>query len=173
MKPQTLWSQLGKISAIAALPVGLFFMVTPSRPLAAAIGEQFQICAQELEQAGLPPNQVSAACADALRPEDLSLCVLSMNEQVGVPAEQALFNCYRDRRPIELATCVVDINEFLIADEIGMIVENCRRSLLPLRYSECVVGLANTPSEAIAPVDALEECLSADTFPESLAPIKQ
>ena len=173
MKPQTLFHRVTQFSAIATLQAGFFFMVSPSRPADAAVGGQFQVCAEELEQAGLPANQVAAACADALRPKDLSLCVLSMNQEVGVSAEEALFNCGRDRRPLELATCVLDINQFLEADDLRMIIENCRRSVLPLRYSECVVGLSNTPSEAIGPVEALEECLSAEAFPESLAPIEQ
>jgi len=91
-----------------------------------------------------------------------------MNQEVGVPAEDGLYNCYRDRRPLELATCVVEINEFLEADDTGIIVENCRRSLLPLRYSDCVVGLTNAGEEAIAPVAAMEECISADAFPSAL-----
>ncbi len=172
MKFQTLSHRLTCFSAAVTLPAGLFFLLSSLRPVEAAIGGEFQVCAEELEQAGLPTDQVAAACADALRPKDLSLCVLSMTQQVGVPAEEALFNCYRDRRPLELATCVVDINQFLIADNLSLIVENCRRSLLPLRYSECVVGLTNTIREAIAPISALDQCLSAEAFPESLAPIE-
>jgi len=173
MKPQTLFHRVTQFSTIAALQAGFFFMIIPSHPLQARVGGQFQVCAEELEQAGLPSDQVAAACADALRPKDLSLCVLSMNQEAGVSAEEALFNCDRDRRPLELATCVLDLNEFLEVNDLGLIVENCRRSLLPLRYSECVVGLTNTPKQAIAPVEALDQCLSAEAFPESLTPIEQ
>lgn len=168
MKPLNLLQWTTRLGAIAALQAGIFFMVTPSRPLQAAVGDEFEICAEELQEAGLSPDQASAACADALRPKDLSLCVLSMTQEVGVPAEDGLYNCYRDRRPLELATCVVEINELLATDDTGIIVENCRRSLLPLRYSECVVGLTNTAEEAIAPVAAMEECISADAFPSAL-----
>ncbi|NBD15627.1 MAG: hypothetical protein GVY04_05600 [Cyanobacteria bacterium] len=173
MKPLNLLQWTTRIGAIAAFQAGLFFMVTPSRPLQAAVGDEFEICAEELQEAGLSPDEASAACADALRPKDLSLCVLSMNQEVGVPAEEGLYNCYRDRRPLELATCVVDINEFLEADDPGLIVENCRRSILPLRYSDCVIGLTNAEEATIDPVAALEECISADAFPRALTPIEQ
>ncbi|AFZ42336.1 hypothetical protein PCC7418_0087 [Halothece sp. PCC 7418] len=166
MKPLNLLRWTTRLSAIAALQAGLFFMLTPTRPLQAAIGDEFKICGEELQEAGLSAEEASAACADAIRPKDLSLCVLSMNQEVGIPAEEGLYNCYRDRRPLDLASCVVDINQFLEADDPGIIVENCRRSILPLRYSECVVGLTNTTEQAIDPAIAMEECINADTFPE-------
>lgn len=168
MKPLNLLRWTTRISAIAALQTGVFFMVMPSRPLTAAVGDQFKVCAEELQEAGLSAEEAASACADALRPEELSLCVLSMNQDVGLPAEEALYNCYRDRRPLDLATCVVDIHDSLETEEMGMVVENCRRSLLPLRYSECVVGLTNTPDQEIAPMQAMEECLGADYFSNAI-----
>ncbi len=173
MKPLNLLRWTTRLGAIAAFQAGLFFMVSPTRPLQAATGDEFKICAQELQEAGLAPDEASAACADAIRPKDLSLCVLSMNQDVGIPAEEGLYNCYRDRRPLELATCVVEINERLEADDMGILVENCRRSILPLRYSDCVVGLTNAEEETIDPVVALEECISADAFPRALTPIER
>lgn len=173
MKPLSLFHWTTRLGAIAAFQASLFFMVSPPRPLQAAIGDEFKICAEELQEAGLSSDEASAACADALHPKDLSLCVLSMNQDVGIPAEEGLYNCYRDRRPLELATCVVDINQFLEADDPGLIVENCRRSLLPLRYSDCVIGLTNTAEAGIDPVVAMEECISADAFPRALTPIEQ
>lgn len=172
MKPLTLLRWTTRLGAIAAFQAGLFFMVSPTRPLQAARGDEFKICAEELQEAGLLPDEASAACADALRPKDLSLCVLSMNEEVGIPAEEGLYNCYRDRRPLELASCVVDINQVLEADDPGIIVENCRFSLLPLRYSECVIGLTNAEGETIDPAMAMEECINADTFPEPLTQLE-
>lgn len=168
MKPLNVLRWTTRFGAIAALQTSVFFMIAPFRPLQAATGDQFKICAEELQEAGLSPEKASTACADAIRPKDLSLCVLSMNQEVGIPADTALFNCYRDRRPLDLASCVVNINDYLQADDMEMIVENCRRSLLPLRYSECVVGLTNTPEKDISPVKAVEDCLDAQTFPSNL-----
>lgn len=168
MKALNLLGWTTRLGAIAAFQTGVFFMVVPSRPLQAATGDQFKVCAEELQEAGLSPDSASAACADALRPKELSLCVLGMNQEVGIPAEEALFNCYRDRRPTDLATCVVDINEFVETDDVGMIVENCRRSVLPLRYSECVVGLTNTSQQEISPTQAMEDCINSDAFPSAV-----
>jgi len=168
MKPRNLLQWTSRLGAIATLQTSVFFMLAPSRPLQAASGDQFQVCAEELQEAGLSPEKASTACADAIRPKDLSLCVLSMNQEADVPADTALFNCYRDRRPLDLASCVVNINDYLKADDITTIVENCRRSLLPLRYSECVVGLTNTPNQEISPVKAAQDCLDAQTFPSNL-----
>lgn len=162
-----------RLGAIAALQTSVFLLFSPSRPLQAATGDQFKICAEELREAGLSPEKASTACADAIRPKDLSLCVLSMNQEVGIAAETALSNCYRDRRPLDLASCVVNINQYLKADDMEMIVENCRRSLLPLRYSECVVGLTNTSEQEISPVKAVEDCLDAQAFPSDLNPSEQ
>ncbi len=148
---------------------GLFFMLAPSRLVEASIGEEFDVCAKELQQAGLSADEASAACSEALHPEDLSLCVLSMNVEVDVTAQQGLENCFRDRRPVELATCVIDIDEAVEVEDVGNIVQNCRKSLQPLRYSECVIGL--TAGNEIAVSRAVDDCIAADDSPK--APIEQ
>jgi len=172
MKPLNVLQWTTRFSAIVALQAGVFFMLTPSRPLQAAAGDQFKICAEELQEAGLSANEASTACADAIRPKDLSLCVLSMNQEVGIPADDGLYYCYRDRRPLDLASCVVDIDRSVETNELGTVIENCRRSLIPLRYSECVVGLTNTPEQAITPQKAMEDCIDADAFPSALTPVE-
>lgn len=161
------------LNGLAALGTSLLFILAPSFSARASVGDEFRVCAEELNQAGLTPDEASAACADAIHPKDLSLCVLSMNQEVGVAANEALSNCFRDRRPVELATCVIEINDFLEVDNLTTIVENCRRSVLPLRYSGCVVGLLDTEGEEIAPQKAVEDCISAEDFPRALRPIQR
>lgn len=163
---------LNRLSHITALGTGLCLMLAPSFSARASVGDEFRVCAEELQEAGLSPDEASAACADAIRPKDLSLCVLSMNQEVGIDANEALSNCFRDRRPVELATCVIEINDFLETDNLTPIVENCRRSVLPLRYSDCVVGLTDTAEEEIAPQKAVEDCINAEDFPRALRPIQ-
>ncbi len=46
-------------------------------------------------------------------------------------------------------------------------LNTCRTSLLPARHSQCVVGLSRS-SDSIAPVKAMETCLSAEDFPRDL-----
>ena len=161
---------LNGLGRITVLGTGLLFMLAPSFSARAAVGDEFRVCAEELQEAGLSANEASAACADAIRPKDLSLCVLSMNQEVGVDANEALSNCFRDRRPLELATCVIEINDFIEVENLSLMVENCRRSALPLRYSDCVVGLTDTAGEEITPSQAIEDCISAEDFPRALSP---
>ena len=48
-------------------------------------------------------------------------------------------------------------------------LDSCRRSLLPTRHSECVIGLSqNVPD--LSPTEAIATCLSAEDFPRELFP---
>ncbi|NJL83317.1 MAG: hypothetical protein HC890_10865 [Chloroflexaceae bacterium] len=181
----------------------------------------YRRCAAELQASGLPGNQIAAACALALRPEELSACVLDINADTTVRAEAALEACFRVRRPDALARCVVTIQERTIvpytarltapaapkqslkqetvqpqqqqpgtggspqpetlklqpsgtvtesAESITLFALNtCRRSLLPDRFSDCVVGLANTLPDLV-PTEAMQTCISAEDFPDDLFP---
>ena len=102
----------------------------------------YRICAQEMVKVGVVPEAAAAACAAALHPRDVSTCVSQINTKAQVAAMDALFNCRRVRRPDELAICVVDINSKAQGAPIGSVIEHCRRSLLPQRFSDCVVGLS-------------------------------
>ena len=102
----------------------------------------YRICAQEMVAVGVVPEAAAAACAAALHPRDVSMCVSQINTKTKVAAMDALFNCRRVRRPDELATCVVDINSKAQGAPIASVLDHCRRSLLPERFSECVVGLS-------------------------------
>lgn len=48
-------------------------------------------------------------------------------------------------------------------------LDSCRRSLLPKRYSECVIAL-NRNIEGMLPETAMATCLSAEDFPRDLFP---
>ncbi|ERN41105.1 hypothetical protein KR51_00023670 [Rubidibacter lacunae KORDI 51-2] len=155
--------------AFAALQIG-WMAVALYAPAANAKRNPFRTCSKELLEAGLSSDDASAACGQALIPDDLSLCVLSMNKDAGVAAEAALSACFQVRRPLELATCVLEIND-RVPVELDIAVENCQRSLLPLRFSDCVVGvveLATEPAEI-----AVRDCISAEMFPLDLTPIPE
>jgi hypothetical protein len=114
------------VSALVTLQIGLFDLTFNS---ASALAEdRFEVCAGDLidldaqlpPEKKLTPEKISAACANALHPEELSLCVLSIvkNTNPGILAEDALKSCYRVRRPVELARCVVRINKQIIAQQV-------------------------------------------------------
>lgn len=116
--------------------------------------DSYSLCAQELLVAGVPPEAASAACAAALHPADISECVTHIRRKTEIPATEALLSCRRVRRPYELANCVVDINTQTKTQAAAPVstLEFCRRSLLPERFAQCVVGLSrriNFPTEQL------------------------
>ena len=144
----------------------LLALAIPHRPALALT--EFQVCANELLRADVSPERASVACSQALAPKDLSGCVLRINYQTPTISDEALAACTRVRRPLELASCMVDINTRTEGSDAIRVLDYCRRSLLPVRFSECVIGLsrevdASTPG-------ALDTCIAADDFPRQLFP---
>ncbi|NJL22790.1 MAG: hypothetical protein HC895_21355 [Leptolyngbyaceae cyanobacterium SM1_3_5] len=82
--------------------------------------------------------------------------------------EAIIAGCRQVRRPIELADCVVDIRAATTDPTETDILNSCRRSLLPRRYGNCVVGLAR--STEISGVSALGSCIQAGDRPRNLRP---
>lgn len=131
------------------------------------VGADYNVCAGELLDRGIAADQVAIACSQAVVPPDLSLCVAKISRLTPVNASDALNACNRVRRPVEMSTCVVDIfnrtigsNPSVITSSANIILDNCRRSLLPLRFSDCVAGLSrqiNFGSDV-----ALRACIAAE-----------
>lgn len=119
--------------------------------------EDYQICAENLQDLGLSADLVAEACAAVIRPENLSQCVTQINQETAIAPEAVLASCVSVRRPEELATCVIDITQASGADPAN-VLNSCRRSLLPERHSFCVLGL--TQGGGIAVDQALETCLN-------------
>lgn len=120
---------------------------------------EFQRCAAELLSTGISPEQASVGCAEVLRPRELSKCVAKINRQTPINASDALSVCFRARRPEDLAACVTDINK-IGQDTTGIaMLDYCRRSLLPIRFSECVIGLHREMD--ISASRAMETCIRA------------
>ncbi|MGB7441365.1 MAG: hypothetical protein WA919_09885 [Coleofasciculaceae cyanobacterium] len=140
---------------------GLFMAAIPTSG-AKATSNPFQLCTAELQRASISDVMASKACAQALVPEDLSECVLRMSLFTQTISEQALVACTRVRRPPELATCVIDIGRMAENAQIASVLDHCRRSLEPLRFSECVVGL--TVQTDLSPANSLETCIDAEAL---------
>ena len=105
---------------------------------------EYRACSVELMGAGLTADAAANACAGALHPRDISKCVVQINRKTNIAAVEALASCQRVRRPKDLATCVVDINTKSRTPTTTplLVLDQCRRSLLPEQFSECVVGLS-------------------------------
>ena len=174
-----------RLTAIASLPAALLAMVSPSLP--AAAHNQFDVCVEQIKESGVPGDQAGTACADAIIPKELSWCVRKIGRNTPVPAEDALTACYRVRRPVDLGNCVADIYKDTVrpyvatqgtnsetTSETGesislLVLDSCRRSLLPGRHSECVIALGRRIENA-SPAKAMEACLNAEDFPRDLFP---
>ncbi|HBL61945.1 MAG TPA: hypothetical protein DDZ80_27105 [Cyanobacteria bacterium UBA8803] len=140
---------------------GLIALAIPSHPATAGV-DQFQICAAELLRADVSREVASRVCGEALYPKDLSLCVLKIRDLTPIAANEALNACRRVRRPRELASCVVNINKYTPDPEALSVLDHCRRSLLPLRFAECAIGLSREID--FSPARALETCIAAEDF---------
>lgn len=171
--------------AIAAVAAGLSFgSLSPA--LAGGDWNQFDACSSQLIESGVAPEQAGTACSDALIPKELSECVAAITGGTSISGLDALQNCYQVRRPVDLGNCVVDIvaetppasapkaGETTFTSDGGAdpqvkVLESCRASLLPGRYSECVIALSRS-DRGFGRNGALETCLSAEAFPKDIFP---
>jgi hypothetical protein len=135
-------TQLAALGLLAtALPISPASAITIRIPRSR---NPYRVCALELIEAGVGAETAAGACADALRPRDISKCALQINRKTNISGVEALSSCRRVRRPAELATCVVNINGKSRTQPAAplVVLDGCRRSLLPQQFSECVVGLS-------------------------------
>ncbi|HIK44141.1 MAG TPA: hypothetical protein IGR64_04550 [Leptolyngbyaceae cyanobacterium M65_K2018_010] len=125
-------------------------------------------CTASLIDAGIGLEVATASCAEALHPERVSSCVVDIVAKTAVDPSQALGACSRDRRPDDLATCVNTIYSTLADTSAADALNNCRRSILPVRYSDCVIGVAGAAE--ISPSESMAICTVAGYRPENVAP---
>lgn len=175
-----LFHQSFNLGAIAVLQAGLLAMVVPTDPAQAF--NQFDVCVSELLDREIAQTTALRACAEALKPKDLSLCVLRIGSQTAVTADEALAACFQVRRPLELADCAININNSALEPYISkpeadtsvqqptalVALTNCRRSLLPKRYAECVIAASRNTN--LSPATAMDTCISAEDYPSVLFP---
>ncbi|MCP2731979.1 hypothetical protein [Limnofasciculus baicalensis] len=154
-------SSLGKFFVSQLATASLLALTIPITPAQADV-TPFEICSAELLRVQLSREVAASACAEALSPDDLSLCVLKIKDLTPIPANNAVESCRRVRRPLELASCVVDISDRIKNAEGISVLDYCRRSLLPLRFSECVIGLSTEID--FSPPKALQTCIAAEDF---------
>lgn len=155
--------------AAKAVAVAVWLAMTlPSTAVTATYRNDFRSCAGRLLSVNIAENEAAIACAAALRPRDLSKCVVQIREQTTIAVEDALGTCRQVRRPDELARCVVGISRNSQDDASPAILNYCRRSLLPVRFAECVVGLRREID--FAPLPAMENCIDASDQPRQFSP---
>ena len=149
-------------TSFVSLPA--FLLAIPNHAMAGSIGS----CANSLINNGVSQSAAAAACSDALQPNDLASCVGTITAGTDLKGNEALQSCYRVRRPDELASCVTTLSASLEQGKSMMALDNCRRSLLPLRYAECTTDL--TTISQISSEEAMESCIAAEFNPGDVAP---
>jgi hypothetical protein len=174
-------------SAIATISLGLVEMNRTA--IAFGNNNQFSACISQIVRTGVSPQDAATACSEALIPKELSRCVAMIKSKTPINGNLALQACFQVRRPIDLGNCVVDIHRAapLFAanspkqtetetakepDKLGIstqILDSCRQSLLPGRFSECVIAVSRGADKNNT-TPALQTCLSAEDFPRDLFP---
>lgn len=168
-----------RVSRYASLQLAVVGLVALSLPIAPAQAQSrdsdyrartrdYETCVAQLLESDIVEAEAVTACAAALAPRDISECVTYISAETPIAATDALSNCRQVRRPVDLATCVVDIN--VVTDNAIPLdtLNSCRRSLLPRRFSNCVVGLSSQTT--LAPQAALDTCIAAGDRPRNVLP---
>jgi hypothetical protein len=128
----------------------------------------YRQCVERLARRGIAAPNAASACAAATRPEDLGECVQHMG-RVNVSGTDALNTCVRVRRPLEAANCVVDISRKAASTNFSDVLAGCRTSLLPERFSDCVIGV-NRGLQGITTQAAIAQCLAATDYAQDVLP---
>lgn len=136
---------------------GLLHSSLPSIAVTDSYRNDYRACAAQLLSLGITGQAASQGCATALRPRELSSCVAKINKLTQITPVDAFSTCQQARRPQDLATCVVSISKSYQGSANQATLTSCGRSLLPVSFAECVVGLRR----AVTPDQALTTCIDA------------
>lgn len=127
----------------------------------------FEACAANLTAEGVDEALAAAVCGRALHPEDLGACVVEMDYEA-LSVDAVLSACTQVRRPDELAGCFNDIRGQDTAVAEANVLDNCRRSLLPERFANCVVGLRQ--EVMLSTDEVMASCIAAGDRPRNVLP---
>ncbi len=155
------------ISPVLAM-TGWLAMMAPSMAVTTSYANDYRVCTARLLKLSITEQAVSQSCAKALRPRDLSSCVVRINQQTQISAVDALSFCGQARRPKNFSTCVVGIAKNMKEAVDTTVLNYCGRSLLPERFAQCVVGLRSEID--IAPTQAMDTCIDASDRVSGFSP---
>jgi hypothetical protein len=155
----------GHVLKIFTVPVvtvvGLLTSMLPSQAVIVieSYGNDYRACAARLVSVGVTAQAAAEGCSTALRPRDLSACVATIKKQTTIDPTEAFNPCRQARRPEELAACVVGISRNTNNAINPDVLSYCGRTLLPVTFAKCVVGLRKEID--LAPSQALDTCIDA------------
>jgi hypothetical protein len=138
---------------------GLLISSLPTLAVTDSYNNDYRVCATQLLSVGVTATSASQSCASTIRPRELSSCVVKIHKRTQITPVDALSSCRQARNPQDLATCVVSISKSYQGSENAATLTSCGRSLLPVTFAECVVGLRREID--LSPAQALNTCISA------------
>ena len=139
---------------------GLLTTVLPSLAVTASYDNDYRVCAAQLKSVGITDQPASQSCAAAIRPRDLSACVAKIKQKTQIDPVDALASCRQARRPKDLGTCVTSVSKNTENTINPAVLNYCGRSLLPVTFASCVVGLRKEIN--LTPAEALDTCIDAN-----------
>lgn len=189
----SLFSRLLRLSVLFPFSASFLCLIPQSSLAGAQRWNQFSVCITEMGKYGVPEQDASVACSNALIPKELSQCVAMIGratQKTPIDGNESLRACYQVRRPVDLGNCVADIYNALPnlavidpsndqsneaedvnynQENLSKLLDSCRLSLRPGFYSECVIAAALEVPDMNAE-NALDTCLAAQDFPQDLFP---
>ena len=138
---------------------GLLTSSLPTLAVTDSYDNDYRVCAAQLLSVGVTATSASQSCASTIRPRELSSCVVTIKKNTQITPVDALSSCLQARNPQDLATCVVTISKSYQGSGNSATLTSCGRSLLPVTFAECVVGLRREID--LSPTQALNTCISA------------
>ncbi|MEB3148307.1 MAG: hypothetical protein VKL60_04705 [Sphaerospermopsis sp.] len=138
---------------------GLWTNILPSQAVISSYRNDYRACAAQLLSAGVTAQAASQGCATTMRPRELSTCVAKITKQTEITPTDALYSCSQARRAEDFATCVVGISKSTQQAINQAVLSYCGRSLLPVTFAECVVGLRKEIN--LTPIESLDRCIDA------------
>ncbi len=144
-----------RLTAPVLAIAGWLLAIAPG--MAASYNNDYRVCAGRVLGDGVTAQAASQACARALRPRDLASCVVYIKNNTEIAATDALSACNQARRPKELASCIAGISKNTQGAVNPDVLNYCGRSLLPVRFAQCVVGLRSEID--LTPIQALNTCI--------------
>jgi hypothetical protein len=158
-----LYRQCPAIHFLVMVGLGLPLLGLPR----VAQANDFAGCTTRLMEAGLEAKVAASACSRSLHPAQVGDCVAQLSGLEAKP-EELLAACSQDRRPAELASCVTTIHDQLEVPSLSGLLDHCRRSVLPQRYADCVVG--TVAAAQITTTESMALCIAASDRPVDVAP---
>lgn len=157
-----------RVTAPVLAIAGWLATIAPGITAPTSYNNDYRACAARLLNVGVSAEAAAAACATALRPRELSACVFKISKEAKISGVDALATCRQARRPEELATCVVGVSQNTEEAAKPAILNYCGRSLLPLRFAQCVLGLRSEIKSTVT--QTLDICIDGSDRIGSVTP---